>query len=560
MANALDAAPQEIEIRAPIAELIEHLSQPAAWGLDTDTRIDVVQTHISAVFLTPSRAYKLKKPIRLWDLLDYGTVEQRKWMCEREVELNRRLAPDIYLGVVPIVRKDGLCVAWMSEKEPKPDRIVDHVVEMVRVPDEASWNARVRGGHLDEGEVTGLARLLADFHHEHRLAPELTRESGPQRLAKVFRRNFGGTREAVPRVFPEHVHEGLYTRMARRLWRMRDLIRQRAVEERMVNGHGDLRLEHVVRHKGRVAVMDCVEFTSWLRHIDPLSDVAFLSMDLTAFGRPDLARALEVAYLELSGDADSRRLLPLYRAYRAHVRAMVNEQTARDEGVDPKFRAEKLRNAKRNLALAWSYARSGATPPLIVFRGPSGSGKSHLAAKLAPWLRGHVERSDVVRKTLMGMAPTDRPDDEERALVYGSEMSRKTYEELQRRGIESLDRGEAGMLDATFLRKASREAIRALARKHDAPYAIVDLRCDPDEIRSRLRDRAARNDDASDADIQIYEGQLREAEPVDGDELPFLVVHEQDTPPEETALAIVSVLEQQLDARTERPRRDWPTS
>ncbi|MDA1195453.1 MAG: AAA family ATPase [Planctomycetota bacterium] len=523
-----------------IAALIEALARPGA--LVPGEAAEVIQTHISVVFLAGERAYKIKKPIRLWGFLDYGTVAARQHWCEEEVRLNRRLAPDIYLGVARVTRTAG------GAEIDGPGEVIDHAVVMRRLPAGVTLLERLEAGTLDAAVLAATGRKLAAFQACHRLEPTAARGARPGNFGHTLRANFGTSRGGVPEVFPARVHDGVRKRILRRLWRERARIRARVAAGRPVDGHGDIRLEHVVLLDEEIGVIDCCEFSTTLRHIDPLSDAAFLSMDLTVRGHPELAAAYERAYLDAASDPDGPHLLPLYRAYRAHVRAMVDLQSARAPEIPAATRAHKALGAQRTMAVAWSQSRVGAPPPVIVLRGASGVGKSWVATRLAPWLRAEIIRSDVVRKELLGVAPTWRPSAEEKRVVYGAAMHARTYQAVLDRADAALARGRAVFLDATYLRRDTRDEVQAFARERGAPYAVLDVTCDEYEVRRRLLARASRNDDASDADQAIHDEMMRTAEPLAADELRLVAHHRSGESPEACILALCDVLEAQVDA------------
>jgi aminoglycoside phosphotransferase family enzyme/predicted kinase len=539
----------DVEARVPLAELIEGLSRPGALGVEGP--IEVVQTHVSVVFLVGDRAFKVKKPLRLWGFLDYGTLEARRRCCEDEVRLNRRLAADLYLGVVPIVRRrGGLHAGGRGD-------LVEHAVEMVRFAPEATMEARLTTGSILPAEVERVAETLAAFHGANRLEPEDARLGLPSAFGWILGRNLEATRAGVPDPFPDAVHEGLARRLAARLAAARGTIRARVRAGRMVDGHGDVRLEHVLRHQGRILIVDCVEFTERLRHVDALSDLAFLSMDMRVRGRADLAQDLEAAYLARAPDLDAPALMPLWLAYRAHVRANVDLMTSREAEVPEETRRAKDLSARRHLALAWTLARTGATPPLVLLRGPSGSGKSVLARAIAPWLGAEVVSSDVVRKGLLGLAPTDRPRGAAKDAAYSKDVSAKTYRAMLAKGLDAIRRGQAAILDATFLLRPARlEALRA-ARSLGAPFAVIDVDCPPKTVRERLLERAARDTDASDADWLVYEAQLREAEALVGEEADHRVPYAAGEAPEALAMRLLDALERRGPASEEGRAGPW---
>ena len=527
-----------------LAALIDALARPGA--LVAGQTPEVVQTHISVVFLTDELAIKVKKPIQLWGFLDYGTAKARRFWCEEEVRLNRRLAEGIYLRVGDITAEgDGLTLDGDGE-------VVEACVVMKRVPEGATFLARLQNDTLDANDLVQAAQHLAAFQAAHRLPNDEAAGALPSRLEATMRANFEGSSHGVPDLFPETVHEGLRTRIFRRLAMEESRILARVARGLPADGHGDIRLEHVVSLENGIGIMDCCEFTTSLRHVDPLSDAAFLSMDLIVHGRPDLAEAFEQAYLDAADDhEDAPYLLPLYRAYRAHVRAMVDEQSLRGAEVPAETKAAKALGARRTLATAWTQSRAGAVPPMIVLRGPSGVGKSWVATRIAPWLRAEIIRSDVVRKELLGVEPTWRPTAEEKREVYGKAMHERTYEAVLDRARDALARGRAAILDATYLRHDTRMDAAKVASSLGAPYAVLDITCDREVVRQRLIERAARDDDASDADLAIHDEMVRTAEPLTTEEGWFSVTYVSGEPAETCILPLLEVFE-----RGRNPARD----
>jgi len=225
---------------------------------------------------------------------------------------------------------------------------------------------------------------------------------------------------------------------------------------------------------------------------------------------------------------------------------MVGFVTSREEEVPQAQRTSSAALARRYFTLAWAESFAGATPPIVVLRGPSGSGKSHLTATFCSWLRAETIRSDVVRKTLLGMEPTDRPDEAAKAEVYGAEMSGRTYAALLDQARDNVGHGHGAILDATYLLRSSRDEARALALELGVPFAIIDITCTPDVIRERIAKRTASGDDASDADYAIYEQQMAEAEPLDEEEQVFAVSHVSGEDVEPMVMRLLEILESQV--------------
>ncbi len=508
--------------------LIRALTRPGAypdeaWGeLPVDQRrVEVIHTHISVVFLTSCRAYKLKKPLCFWGLLDYGSAERRLHWCREEVRLNSRLAPDLYLGVAPVLPLPAGEVSLGDPGDERPEG--EHVVVMRRFAAGDTLAARLAAGRVSDAELQGLGRRIARFHQQYPLPPELAC-GADRRFAAVLRNNIRATRRSVPALFPPGVHGLLVSGLALALLRSRDLLRRRLAAGQAVDGHGDLRLEHVLLQP-ELAVVDGVEFNADLRQVDRASDLAFLVMDLQAAGHGDRVAALLAGY----GQAIEPAVLQLFCAYRAHVRAKVEAATSGEEEIPGPQRRAAEGMARRYLSLALAYASRGLRPPaLVLLHGVSGSGKSHLAARLAPWLLADHQRSDLIRKRLHGLSPLQRPSPRQRPTLYGPEAHRRTEEALLAAAAASLARGQWVLLDATHLRADSRERALQLARQQGSVPLLLEVRADQALLRQRLEQRGRLDDDPSDADLEVLLEQQRTAEPLSSAERQrCLVVHSQ---------------------------------
>lgn len=503
--------PTSAAATASLAATIAALSRPsiypeADWQgvAPGQRRVEVVQTHISVVFLTPRHAYKLKKPLQLWDLLDYSSLERRWHWCRVEVRLNQRLAAPIYLGVRALAG------------EP--------VVVMRRFDRQCTLRARLEAGPVPAAQLQALGGVIARFHAANG-RPGADGRAAIRRFAHVLASNVQATASAVPALFPAPVHAALVSSLAAQLRRQRHALAARIAADWGVNGHGDLRLEHVLlkagfgtagaQAEGRTdpgpLIVDCVEFNAGLRQVDGASDLAFLVMELQASGHPEQVKALLAGY----GRPIDPAVLDLFCAYRAHVRAKVETVTWAEHDRAASERLAGAHGARGHLSLALAYARSGLQPPpLILLRGLSGCGKSHLAAQLAPWLIADTLSSDRVRKALFGLDPLARSDGDQRDRLYSAAAHARTETELLEQAAARLKAGRALLLDATHLRQASRQRAAALAEELGVPWCIVDVDASPELIETRLRTRLLRNDDPSDADMAVAALQRRQAEPL----------------------------------------------
>ncbi len=478
-----------------LPDLITALSDPRAYG-PGDYPVEVRQTHISVVVLTADHAYKLKKPVTL-GFLDFGTLEKRRAGCEREVALNRRLAPDIYLGVVPITRSaagvtmngDGETVEW--------------AVKMRRLPDDATLLARLRRGEVTAPVVEHLGRQVAAFHASAEGGERVAAGGRFEAVAGNALENFAQAEPHVGRTVSRAVFDRVRCRTEAAFQRLRPLIDRRAATGVPRDTHGDLHLDHVYLFPDRpppgdVVVIDCVEFNDRFRHADPVADAAFLAMDLGFHGRPDLAAAFADAYLSAAYDPDGRALLPFYTAYRAVVRAKVDGMTADDPAVPAAKRLAALCRGRAH----WLYALgllepSARRPCLVLVGGLPGVGKSTLSAGLAGF---KIIRSDVVRKELVGVPATTPSSAPDRAGIYTPELTELTYELCQRRAEDALFAGERVVVDASFAAERHRRAFLDAAAGLAVPGVFLHCQADPCVTARRL---AGRRGDASDADEAV---------------------------------------------------------
>ncbi len=500
-------------------ELLSALSAPSAFP-EAGADVRVIQTHISMVFLTGERVYKVKKPVAFWGLIDYGTLEQRRFYCEEEIRLGRQFAPEIYLGVLPVLRAEGGRV-YVGEPGVGAE-VVDYAVVMWRYPDGSTMEDRIRDGTAVRDDVVAVARSLATMHAKSAGDAAVAREGRREIFEAVVRANLAGTEAAVPTVFSPEVRRAAAARILDRLAAARATLDRRTSERRLVEGHGDLRAEHIVWIErggtGAWRPIDCIEFSKKLRCIDPLSDVAFLAMDLAFQGRRDLARTLLDEYLVCRPDADAAELLPVFLAYRALVRTAVDARVAVDANVGAAARERAKRSAMRHLVQATAYAYSGARPTLILVAGPSGVGKSAVARELAPILDAEIFSSDVVRKELAGLQPTARTTGRASDALYAPDMSARTYAELLARAEHVLDTGGVAIVDATFLGRDQRQRAYAAARAHGARALLAWGSASLSLVRERIAARASGGADASDATLDVHVAQLATIQPPGADE------------------------------------------
>ncbi|BAU81767.1 hypothetical protein SLA_0813 [Streptomyces laurentii] len=459
----------------------EHTATPQP-GAASDTgalpRAEVRETHTAVVFFVGDRAYKLKKPVDL-KFLDYTTVEARRAACEREVALNRRFAPDVYLGVGEIRVPDV--------ETPEP------LVAMRRMPAERRLSQLVREGAVVDDALRTVARLLATRHANAPRTPDVDAQGTRDALSSRWEASFAQVREMCGEGrLPEGMEEVEW--LVRRYLAGRERLFEMRVEQgRIVDGHGDLLAEDVFCLDDGPRVLDCLEFDDHLRYLDGLDDAAFLAMDLERLDAPDLAAFFLARYSEYSGDPAPPSLRHHYVAYRAFVRAKVSLIQARQGAPDAGLTARRL------ITTTLRHLRTAAVG-LTLVGGLPGSGKSTLSGALADRLGVTLLSSDRLRKTLAGI-PADQPASAPYGKgLYTPERTASAYAALLERAATLLSCGESVVLDATWSNAAQREAAHRVAERTSADLVALHCRIPDEMTAARLEGRTT---GPSDADLDV---------------------------------------------------------
>jgi aminoglycoside phosphotransferase family enzyme/predicted kinase len=470
---------------------------------------EVRETHISWVFLHADTVFKVKKPVN-FGFLDFSGLEQRRLACENEARLNARLAPGVYLGVVPVTRRtDG--VHELAGSGP----IVDWAVKMRRLDDSDRADLRLAEGRLSHEQLERLARALARFH---RAAPSNT-EIGAFGRVECIRRNvqenFAQAHPLLSELVSESQQREVEAAQLGFLERHHALFEQRIQGGRIRDGHGDLRLEHVyIDAAGEPTIIDCIEFNERFRFADVCADVAFLSMDLAFQGRVDLKERFLAAYAEESADHDLYALVDFYESYRAYVRAKIGALSLRSAPLPARKALES--QVRRHFLLALASERSpDSAPRVFALAGLIASGKSTLARALAAEIAAPRISSDRTRKALRGVSATTPLADGAFDANSSEAASDAVYREVLRRAAVVLESGRSVVLDASFRSAAARNAARDLARRADAPFLLIECQAPIDVCRARLAERE-RGPSESDGRSQIFEQFVAQYEPIRG--------------------------------------------
>lgn len=471
--------------------------------------IERVETHISRLYFTDSRVYKLKKPIRL-PFLDYRSLEQRRFFSKEELRLNRRLAPDVYLRVAPLRRDADGRVKLDGDGE-----TIDWAVEMVRLPAERMLDAVLERGEVDNELVRRIAQFIADFHSR---CERSERVASFGALATIRQNAFDNldalAGHAAGRgvdVVSERMLEFLRESLERDLERLASRIAERAGSGRVCDGHGDLHAGNLCLAAHGIVAYDCIEFAEAFRCADVASDLAFLCMDLDLRGFRGFSAMLAREYAARAFDPTLHEVLELYKSYRALVRAKVATICA-SQASPGDARNEARSAAQRYVHLACAYS---APQSLILTCGLPASGKTWLARHLAaPFEAAHLS-SDVRRKLLANLPLERRSSEPFESGLYSPASKERTYEALLEHARELLtpradararapELPRAVVVDATFSNAARRAPFRALARELGLAFVVAHVVADEPLTRSRMARRANEPSQPSDADWSVY--------------------------------------------------------
>jgi uncharacterized protein len=501
-------APQGQDQNVPETQerLIAFLESPESYPYGP-TEVRSLQTHISWVFIASPFVFKVKKPVNL-GFLDFSTLEKRRHFCQREIELNRRLCPEIYLDAVPIYETDSA----FSFKP--PGDIVEYAVKMKELPHGSFLSELLEKNLVGEKEIDRVISTLHRFYQAETPTPEIEQWGAPEKLKISTDENFAQVEPFIRKTISSDAFKAIRHFTNQVYIVNENLFRERIQQHRVLDCHGDLHLDHVHLTPGATTIFDCIEFNDRFRFIDIANDLAFLAMDFDFKGRSDLANLfLRNAAREL-GDPGMLKVANFYKCYRAFVRGKVETiQATEKETTNPQ---EHERQAVRYFRLALRYAIAGSEPLILVVMGRVGTGKSTIAKRLASELDWPVFSSDEIRKTLAGVPLTRRTPPELRDKIYSAQMTRRTYTKLLEDGFAAIgcSRGrrprlfqphKGVILDATFSTRALRKVLRDECKKANVPFRFIELEVDPSEIKKRLKVRDEKTAEASDARLEDFD-------------------------------------------------------
>ncbi|SFR83305.1 hypothetical protein SAMN05216203_3392 [Marinobacter daqiaonensis] len=488
---------------APASRLIENLQDPALYDHPVK-EFQILETHISQVILTGDYAYKIKKPLD-FGFLDFSTLEKRLHFCQEELRLNRRLAEPLYLDIVAIT---GTPEAPEFNGAGEP---FEYAIRMRQFSQDGLFDGLQERGSLTPELLSELAEDVARFHDQLPPIPDDKPLGTPEAVFAAMQENFDQIRPML-----DNDADLIGQLDALEGWARSTFERQQAlIAQRRQNGyvrecHGDLHLANITLFEGRVTVFDCIEFSEPFRWIDVINDLAFLLMDLESRREFALASHTLNTYLEWRGDFEGLELLPLYKSYRAMVRAKIALFTRGNEGLSEQDRSGLLDKYRDYANLAEHYTEI-PMPYLLATTGLSASGKSTVSHALASELGLVRLRSDVERKRMAGLGPLDNSKSGVGENLYTEKANRQTYHRLADLSKQLLLAGFGVIVDAACLRENERELLAGVAESLGVPFALIHCEAPEETRRQWIR---ARSGDASEADESLLDKQKEWEEPI----------------------------------------------
>ncbi|HQA04024.1 MAG TPA: AAA family ATPase [Thermodesulfovibrio thiophilus] len=467
---------------------------------DKPEKLRVEQTHISFVFIDRF-VYKIKKPVN-FGFLDYTTLEKRKFFCEKEIELNSRLCPDIYLGVVPISETK---YGYKVENSENP---VEYAVKMKRLPEEGMMQNILNQDALTKKHIDLIVDILVSFYKSAKTGTGVNEYGSIDTVSFNTEENFAQTEKFVGKALNKWRYNAIINWTRTFIKKNASVFHSRIKEGYIREGHGDLYSANICfDNLKKVYIFDCVEFNERFRCGDVAGDIAFLSMDLDFHGYWELSKYFIESYIERSGDRGLIKVLNFYKCYRAYVRGKIACFTSEDSSLTDETRQKELEQAQRYFDLACIY--SGFKPRIFVVFGFSGTGKSTIARELKNHTLSNLIASDIVRKNLAGLPPEEHKYEPFEQGIYTQDFTNKTYKKMIDLAKEESKKGRDVILDATFLKKHHRELVMTELCLADI-YWIWST-AEDSVIKERFKKRAL-DPDISDARWEIYLAQKKRFE------------------------------------------------
>ena len=507
MENHAEASSSEKTSAGNFGQMLSNLTHPQAFPFalaDTEA-VSVIQTHASAVILTSNYAYKLKKPYD-FGFFDYSTPALRCYYCQQEVKLNTVLAPEIYLGIAPVLLRSDkqwqFSPTCSADRVPEPSAcyqdgiVMDYAVVMVRLSDDATLASLVQKGTATPPLLAEVAHVLAAFHAQTPTDQQIASFGSLESIRANWEENFTQIAPYIGRTIDASTYDLIVSFAWQFLKHRASLFSERVHHGHIRDCHGDLRLEHVyildyeaVTPQHQLALLDRIEFNKRFRYGDVASEVAFLVMELDAASRADLAQAFLQSYRRETNDDTLCEVLPFYCCYRACVRGKVASFQLDQPEVEEVQRKKARREAEGLFKLAAFYACTPSMPQLLLIGGLMGTGKSTLAHALQDTLGWSLLSSDRMRKQLLQLNPAQPQAEAFGEGIYSTGWTARTYSMLRQEAVKLLASSHSVLVDASFSRRADRQALAHEALQYGARVFFVECICPRGCALQRLEQR-----------------------------------------------------------------------
>jgi len=482
-------------------KLFEKLKNPAIYGSDVES-VNILQTHISYVILTGKYAYKIKKPVN-FGFLDFSTLEKRKYFCKEELNLNRRLCPDIYLDVVAFTEKnEDLEIDGRGQ-------IVEYAVKMKEFPQEKIMTKLLQQGKIDEDIFDKICDILVKFYRSSKHSEDIKQYGTVETVKKNTDENFEQTKVVIDITIPKKIFEDIKLYTNEFLKKKNDIFQNRIKQGHIRDCHGDLHSGNIVVNEDEICIFDCIEFNKRFRYSDVASDISFLAMDLDYLGYPYLSSYFIEKYIKKSKDADISKILNFYKCYRAYVRGKVIGFKLDDPNIAKLEKQEIKNEAKKYFDLAYYYSSlfsrnlNKTRPLLFITSGLTGTGKTTVAKKISVDYNAKLISTDNVRKELEGIDKFERHHDAYNTGLYSPEKMLYTYKKILEKANVFLKKEENVVLDATFKSKKLRNMAYEISKKNNAVFLILYCKCPEEKVKEYLEKRVKKKS-VSDGRWEIY--------------------------------------------------------
>ena len=497
-------------------QIFFHMNEPSSYPHSVSS-IEQIQTHISSVFLTGKFAYKIKKSVD-FGFLDFSTLEKRKYFCEEELRLNKRLSPDLYLEVVPIslVNKDKVKVS-------NTDNIIEYAVKMKQFPQDYIMSELLNSRQVDRYEIDQIINTLVDFYKKQKVTDEIRSYGKKIAVERNIKENFQQTESFIDLTIPKTQYQKIKYYNQVFFDKSDNLFDERIKSDYIKSCHGDLHSGNIVIWNDEIYIFDCIEFNKRFQYIDIASDIGFLAMDLDVKNHPFLSSYLINQYRKINYDPTFLNILNFYKSYRAYVRGKVQGFQLNDDHIPKRQKETIIDSIETYFSLAEYYISLSyllikkQRPILILIGGLTGTGKSTLAQKLSVDYNGVVVNTDVVRKQIQGIDLYECHHDKPNTGLYEISKRERTYDQVLSIASDELNQKHNVILDATFQKKKHRKSVENLASRFNACLVMINCISTDEQVNQFLEQRQ-KTQSISDGRWEIYLSQKETFEPFEDNE------------------------------------------